>query len=309
LLGFATVPSFLHESVVALFRNRPRLAAELLSDLGVRVPAHALARLVEPNVAELIPTEYRADAVVLLEQEQPIFAVVVEVQLFVDADKPFVWPLYTAALRARWRVPTCLLVVAPDPRVGAWARTPIATGQPDSSFTPAVIGPEAVPRIADIDSARAAPELAVLSVIAHGEETGAESIALAAIAAAADLDSERGRLYNDVILSALGDAARSALEAVMQNGRYEYQSEFARKYYGQGLAEGEAKGKAEGEAKGKAEGEAKGKAEALIAVLAARGFALSDDLRAKILDCHDPTTLDRWITQAVTAASPGEALR
>jgi hypothetical protein len=47
----------------------------------------------------------------------------------------------------------------------------------------------------------------------------------------------------------------------------------------------------------------------LIAVLAARGFALSDDLRAKILDCQDPAVLDRWITQAVTAASPGEALR
>ena len=37
----------------------------------------------------------------------------------------------------------------------------------------------------------------------------------------------------------------------MESNKYEYRSDFARKYYGEGKAEGEAKGKAEGEAKGK----------------------------------------------------------
>jgi hypothetical protein len=297
------MPSVRHELLVDLFRNRPSLAVELLSgSLGARLPPHKRAYLVEPTFDQLLPPPRHADAVVLLEEDKPIFAVVVEVQLGVDADKPFVWPFYAAALRARCRVPVCLLVVAPDPEVEAWARRPIATGQPGCPFIPVVIGREGVPRVVDAQRARAAPELAMLSVIAHGGEASADSLdmAVAAVEAAgavAALDKERATLYYDNILSALNEATRRALEVLMQSGRYEYQSEFARRYYGEGFAEGEARGKAEG------------KAEALIAILGARGFSLSDDLRTQILGCRDPAMLDRWITRAVAAASAEDVLR
>ena len=65
------------------------------------------------------------------------------------------------------------------------------------------------------------PELYLLSVMAHPEL----EIAEAAIGA---------------IMMALPAAIRRILEARMQ--RYEYQSDFVRKYYGQGVAEGFEKG-------------------------------------------------------------------
>jgi predicted transposase/invertase (TIGR01784 family) len=69
-------------------------------------------------------------------------------------------------------------------------------------------------------------------------------------------------------------------------------------------AEGEAKGRAEG----RAEGEAKGRAEALLALLRARGLAVPEDLRARIVACSDIPTLDRWIARAATAGSIEEAV-
>jgi Uma2 family endonuclease len=48
-------------------------------------------------------------------------------------------------------------------------------------------------------------------------------------------------------------------------------------------------------ADGKSEGVVDGKATALLAVLAARGLAVSDEARARILGCRDGALLDRWI--------------
>lgn len=63
----------------------------------------------------------------------------------------------------------------------------------------------------------------------------------------------------------------------------EFQSDFARKYTAVGRAEGEAA--------------------ALFAVLDARGFAVTDDQRARILACLDVVELERWVRRAVTATS------
>jgi hypothetical protein len=73
-------------------------------------------------------------------------------------------------------------------------------------------------------------------------------------------------------------------------------------------AEGKAEGVREGEAKGLREGEARGKRAALQTVLAARGLALDDALRARIEACDDLARLDRWLARALTAASAPEAL-
>jgi hypothetical protein len=62
---------------------------------------------------------------------------------------------------------------------------------------------------------------------------------------------------------------------------YEYQSEFARRYFGQG--------------------EAKGEAKAVLAILDARGIAVPDDVRARIAGCTDLDQLDTWIRRAATA--------
>lgn len=60
------MPSQLHEVLVALFHERPALAAELLTDaLGVPVPEHREVRLESCELADVTPTEYRADAVAI----------------------------------------------------------------------------------------------------------------------------------------------------------------------------------------------------------------------------------------------------
>jgi hypothetical protein len=60
----------------------------------------------------------------------------------------------------------------------------------------------------------------------------------------------------------------------MNPANYEYQSEFARRYFLQG--------KAEGEAVGKAEGEAVGKAELLIRQATLKFGPLSSDVQARL---------------------------
>jgi hypothetical protein len=61
----------------------------------------------------------------------------------------------------------------------------------------------------------------------------------------------------------------------------------------------------EGRREGVAEGEAKGKAQAILAVLAARGLAVSAAQRATIVGCGDLEQLDRWVRQAVTVKTTG----
>lgn len=68
---------------------------------------------------------------------------------------------------------------------------------------------------------------------------------------------------------------------------YEYQSDFARRYYGQG----------------RAEGRAEGEATALLAFLAARGIEVPSDARARITGCTDLARLDSWIRRAATATT------
>src|SRR5690242_4963950 len=86
------MPSVTHEALVELFKNRPTLAAEMLHDaLGQPVPAFTEGRVEPSDLSEIVPSDRRADVVVVLlvaEQRRPAMAVVVEVQLGVDVDKP-----------------------------------------------------------------------------------------------------------------------------------------------------------------------------------------------------------------------------
>jgi hypothetical protein len=234
------MPSRLHESLVDLFRNRPTFAAELIRDaLHIDLPPFTSARIDSADLPELLPTEYRADLVVMPLDGDPVYGIVVEVQLQPDERKRFVWPAYVTNLRARSEVPVCLLVVAANAKVARWAAKPIDLGG-GNTFKPAVLGPAAVPEVVDEAKAHADPELAVLSTIAHGKSrdtTLAARIAAAAREAAGKLDAKRSRLYLDLILSSLSKAAQRELRA-MDPAKYEYQSEFAKKFVGVGRAEG-----------------------------------------------------------------------
>ena len=88
------MPSLSHEALLLLFRNRPELAPELLRDaLHVSLPPYAEARIESAELTDVVPTEYRADLVVLLVDGRPVLGIVVEVQLQKDDRKPFTWPV------------------------------------------------------------------------------------------------------------------------------------------------------------------------------------------------------------------------
>jgi hypothetical protein len=216
------MPSSLHEALIEIFRNRPSLAAELLSDaFDLRVPRYERIRLESGEFADVAPTQYRADVVVVL----------------------------------------------------ADGETPVVT---------------------DPAEAGRAPELAVLSAMAHGGRAGREPVLKAFLSVLSAVDEERATLYSDVVLSVLPEAASRYLEAMMRSGTYEYQSDFVRRYVFQGRAEGRAQGRAEGEAK------------AVLEVLDARGMDVPEDVRARVVGCTDLEQLKSWLRRAATAHSIDE---
>ncbi|WP_437856223.1 hypothetical protein [Sorangium sp. So ce363] len=293
------MPSVTHEALVELFKNRPTLAAEMLHDaLGQPVPAFTEARVVSSDLTEILPSDRRADVILVLlvgEQQRPATAIVVEVQLGVDPEKPYVWPVYVVQTRARHRCPTQLLVVTIDAEIARWCSRPIDTGHPGLTLTPLVLGPEGVPVVTDADQARAAPEVVVLSAMAHGQGEAAEAIGVAFLAAAGGLDEERRAVYGDLVLSSLNAAARRTLEAMMKSG-YEFQSEFARSYVAKGVE------------KGRQQGLLEAKAQAVLAVLEARGLEVPAEVRGRVLASTDIAELDRWIRRAASVGDAGELL-
>jgi hypothetical protein len=138
------------------------------------------------------------------------------------------------------------------------------------------------------DPAEAArrPELGVLSAMAHGETEQGATIAGAVLPAIQALDDDRARFYYDLVYNSFNDAARRALEAMMKD--YEYQSDFAKKYVAQGLREA--------------------RAHDVLTVLRARGIAVPDAVRERILTQKDPECLERWLEKAAVAASVTEVL-
>jgi hypothetical protein len=284
------MPSQLHEMLLLLFRNRPALAPELLREaLHVELPAYSEVRLESADLTDVVPAEYRADLVVLLVDGKPVLGIVVEVQLAPDARKRFSWPVYVAGLRARLECPCCLLVITASDKTAEWAQEPIALG-PGSKLVPLVVGPRGVPVITDPERAKQDPELAVLSVMAHGRgdvETAVQ-IALSAATGAAPLEEDRRVLYFDLIEAALSEAARKAFEMLPQN--YEFQGPTYKK----------------GKLEGQLEGQITMAAANVLEFLEARGLSVSDEVRQRVQGSSDLEQLRHWIRRAAVITSADE---
>ena len=148
------------------------------------------------------------------------------------------WPLYVVGQRARLRCPVTLMIITLTRRMERWCARRIPIDVVGNGFRPLVVGPAVIPRITDMARGREFPALAVLSAVVHGQEEGAEHIATAAFAGFDSLDKDRAALYADFIYAHLGKAARHALEAFMIIEGYQYQSDFAKKYFQQGREDG-----------------------------------------------------------------------
>lgn len=266
------------------------LPALLREALGIELPAFSFAEVASEDFSQSLPTTFRADLVLHLRAAEPeravVAGIVVEVQLARDERKRQTWPLYTAALHARLRgAPTCLVVVAVDSAVAAWARTPITGLQPGMSFVPLVIGPEQVPRVSR-ERAQRDPWMAVLSALAHGNEPGGVELALAAIEATDKLGSEWPSFCYDLVCASLDEISRRALEELMEQQKHKYRSESARQLYG------------EGHQKGREEG----LRQVLVALVARRLPEVPEAIKTRIEACSDADRLESLVVEIGSAA-------
>jgi hypothetical protein len=283
------MPSTLHEVLIAIFRNRPSLAAELLEDaFGIEVPPHEQVRVEPSDFSDVAPTQYQADSVTVLStDDQPVLAVVTEVQLGRDPDKRWSWPVYLATLRARLKCPAVLMVVCPQSTVAAWSARPIDLGHPGWTLTPLVLHPDRVPVVTDVDEAQRSPELAVLSAMAHGDHPESDKVLSAMLGGLKDVEQQRAVLYYDIVLHALPAAARSYLEGLIVTATYEFQSDFMRRH----------------QAESRAEGQVHGEAVAVVRFLKARGIEMTDDEQARILAATNADQVNLWVERAATITS------
>lgn len=306
------MPSLQREMPLLLLRHAPELVPKLMQDsLHIAFPEHAELRAESEGLGDVAPAARQADLVLSARDAAgaPVASVVVEVQRRQDVSKRFAWPQYVASLHARNRCLTWLLVLTDDARVAAWARQTIPTFHPHPGFAPLVLGPADVPAISTEEDARASPELAILSVLFHQRDPEVELMARAALSAATLLDPPRCGLYVDLIFAALPQIAQRAMEALMQTGKYEYQSEFARKYFGEGRAEGRAEGLEEGLEQGREQGRDEARRAlrmSIAAVLSARRLELAEHERQRLEAEHDLDVLEHWLSRATIVASTSE---
>jgi hypothetical protein len=154
-------------------------------------------------------------------------------------------------------------------------------------MTPEVLGPGALPWL-EPDEVREAPVVGMLSTLAHVEDPRCAEQALETLQALASWDEDADGRLADMLEAALPVAVRERMEELMRTGKYEYQSDFAKKYFALGREEG--------------------RTTALLLVLRSRGIEIPGGAERRIEEERDPARLDRWIHRAATADTIDEVL-
>ena len=313
------MPTLEHNGLIEMFRENPSLAPHFLNLLfHVDVPPHVSVRVADTALDQLIPVEFRADLVLELrdDEDQVVFAIVLEAQRDQEPRKRYSWPVYVAVARAERECPTVALVIAIDAGVAAWAAEKIDLGLGLGGLQPLVLGPATVPVVTDPVVADREVELAILSALAHGNGPDGLAVVQTALAALGRLDREHAAVYFQIIWDVLREPMRRALEALVMvrqaEGKIEYPP-FVQRIFEQGELKGKLDGLGEGKLDGLREGELKGKLdglrEALLRLLSRAEIPISEDDRARIDACADAATLDRWIENVLGAKTAGEVLR
>lgn len=113
----------------------------------------------------------------------------------------------------------------------------------------------------------------------------------AALTALGRLDQEHAAVHFQVIYNALREPMRRALEALVMERQIEGKAAFPP--FAQQLID---------------RGRTEEAARAVLTVLRARGMAVPDAVRERILAEKDPGRLERWIERAVVAASVADVI-
>jgi len=286
------MPSGEHESPIALAKLNPGLVTWLLAHLfDVKVPDYHHARAAPTDVRVLVARTYHADGMLLYcdAANQPVIAVVLEVQRRWDPGKRWTWKLYVAQLEAELRVNAALVVYCPDRAIARRYRGMFEFEGLSLPLQPFIFTPHEVPLVVDVELARANPALAVFSAICHGSSADVDAVFPALAGALQALGPKKAILYYDIVLAGLPQASRARWEAYMSaTVGSQYQSELLREV--------------------DARGEARGEGRAVLTVLDARGIPVPQAIREQILDCTDLAQLETWLRRAVSAATADEVV-
>ncbi|MDX6741317.1 hypothetical protein [Actinocorallia sp. A-T 12471] len=282
------MPSPHHDSLNAVFRKRPALALEMLHDLcGVHISPNALAR-VESNDFNSRPSDdFKPDTVITVGPPQaPEHGVIVEIQQTPIEAKRVQLARYAAAMWVQIRRPVHVLLFAPDDKTADYYATPVQTSLPGYTFRAHTVGPARLPVITDPAEAADHIEIAMFSVQAHGQ-THPNTIN-AFTEALKKFPQEQSEAYANFCWNISSTAVRTTLEAVMKN---------ATEFPLSARIIDEARPEIIAEARPEIE------AEAVLTVLKARGVAVDDAARERVLGCTDLATLRGWLQASATATS------
>lgn len=173
-------------------------------------------------------------------------------------------------------------MICKDEATAAWYAEPLPTALDDCLYRPKSLLPSRVPVITDSVDVSADPAMAVLSVAYHGKEP---AVAEAFVTGIGSLGAERGEDYYEYANMLSSKQVRDLLEAFVTSIHAPRFSDFAKRYYGEGLAEGEAIGERN----------------TIRMVLKARRLTLTQDQGKLIDDCSDLSQLKKWAETALTA--------
>ena len=110
-------------------------------------------------------------------------------------------------------------------------------------------------------------------------------------------------VYFQIIWDVLREPMQRALEALVMQRQTEGQTHFPP--FAQQIFE---RGVREGVRDGEIRGELKGKRDALLRLLTRAGIALSEEESARIRECSDAATLDRWVDNVLGAKTARDVL-
>lgn len=322
--------SFQHQGICKLISERPGLLLALLQTEPGEDVAEGIELLPAPEtIREVRYPEHAVDTAVVLRKTvdgRLVEALVTEVQLQPDDDKPWSWPIHVAGTRARLGCPTTLVVITDDAHTARWAAEPIDLGRGRMVLQPIVIGPDRIPSDLDLEAARRQPELATLAVMMHGSKPGSKRLSISTLAAVReglDNDARRYSLLMDLITGCLDEATLRGLD--VETKTMQAQSSvpfgwFAQKHYFAGFEEGKEQVREgyleEGRQKGLQEGLLQGRQEArqeifmqaIALALVSRGLVPTLAQLEQMSRCTDAAQLEDWLRRAYAVASVQELL-
>ncbi|MCT7356501.1 hypothetical protein N4P33_30810 [Streptomyces sp. 15-116A] len=282
-----------HEAMHRIFQHDPGLFSRVSRFLGVDMPPPVNAAVLPTDLTETAPVERRVDTLLRLETaEQGAFLLAVEAQGKKHPDKPSAWAYYAAHLWTKYKLPTALLVVCQDYATAKWAQQPVSSGPPQMptlTLQPLVAGPHNMPVITDPEEARADLVLASLAAITHATEPVINGILKALSTALRDTPEA---ITDPIIEFTAQGLAKSPAKQLWRN-LVAVDLSFYKSYIAEEIRE-------EGREQGVELGHAERGAQDVLLVLERRGLDISEAVRSRITECHDPEILSHWLALAVT---------